>query len=63
MLAWKKADPIERLYSSMSAKSLISNEEYASLQNSLNALIDEQWNLALSEPYPSDSSIKDYLYS
>lgn len=63
VLAWKKADPIERLFSSMSAKSLISNEEYASLQNSLNALIDEQWNLALSEPYPSDSSIKDYLYS
>lgn len=63
ILAWKKADPIQRLFVSMRSEGLFTDEEYVSLQNSLKSLIEEQWHRALLEPYPADSSLQDHLYS
>ena len=63
ILAWKNADPIQRLFASMSSEGLFTEEEYIALQSSLKSLIQEQWDLAMLEPYPADSSLHDYLYS
>ena len=63
ILAWKKADPVQRLFSAMNSAGLFSEKDYISLHNTLNEFIDRQWHLALSEPLPSESSIQDHLYS
>ena len=63
ILAWKKADPVQRLFSAMNSAGLFSEKDYISLHNTLNEFIDRQWHLALSEPLPSETSIQDHLYS
>jgi len=60
---WKARDPIKRLSDSMIAEGLWDREQENKLNNELDEQIKVAWEKAMSDPYPNESAILDYVYS
>jgi TPP-dependent pyruvate/acetoin dehydrogenase alpha subunit len=60
---WKARDPIKRLSDSMIAEGLWDLEQEIKLNNELDEQIKVAWEKAMSDPYPNESAILDYVYS
>lgn len=54
---WKARDPVHRLFASMNSLGYISQDDYTNLSLRIKKQVDEEWELATSDPYPSKESI------
>ncbi len=60
---WKARDPIARLRTAMVSAGMWSADEDANLEHRVAAEIDEAWNKAMRDPYPSEEALLDRVYA
>jgi pyruvate dehydrogenase E1 component alpha subunit len=61
--SWKARDPIARLRSAMVSAGIWSANEDSVLQSKIAQEVDEAWEQALRDPYPSEESLLDRVYA
>jgi pyruvate dehydrogenase E1 component alpha subunit len=59
---WKARDPIKRLYESMLSKGFTSELKVDDYSSSLDSRFILEWEKALKDPYPKESSIMERVY-
>ena len=59
---WRNKDPINRLISSMTENQIYEEEEYNKMCNELEIKLNNLWESASLDTYPSPESIEKYLY-
>lgn len=62
VLSWKARDPIARLRSAMVSGGFWSADEDAALQSKIAQEIDEAWEQAMRDPYPSEEALLTRVY-
>jgi TPP-dependent pyruvate/acetoin dehydrogenase alpha subunit len=60
---WKARDPIARLRSAMVSAGIWSADEDAALQSKVVQEVDEAWEQAVHDPYPSEEALLDRVYA
>lgn len=60
---WRAKDPIRRLKDALVIGKLITEDFYSSLVSSIDAEIQEAWQLAMADPYPPLTVTTDCVYS
>tara|TARA_A100001011_G_scaffold241612_1_gene249643 strand:- start:49 stop:1086 length:1038 start_codon:yes stop_codon:yes gene_type:complete len=60
---WKARDPIQRLSQSMINSKIWTKDEENELINKIDMKIKNDWEKAMSDPYPSKESILNFVYS
>jgi pyruvate dehydrogenase E1 component alpha subunit len=60
---WKARDPIVRLSKAMIESGYLSKDQESALNQRLDKKINEAWNRAISDPYPSPDATLKYVYS
>jgi pyruvate dehydrogenase E1 component alpha subunit len=63
LVRWKARDPIRRLADALTGASLLSDAEYARMNDNIVADIAEAWVRAEAAPYPGDGALLDLVYS
>ena len=61
--AWKKRDPIARLYTSMKNEKILTDESYNELLEDVDRRVNSAVKDAMLAPYPESSSLLDYVYA
>ena len=61
--AWRARDPIKRLATSLISRNICSQDSLERIEEEIQAEVNEQWALALSDPYPEDSALLSYVYA
>ena len=59
---WMLRDPIRRLALGMTNHQLITNDDLKDLNSDLKIMIDDAWDLAMQDPYPSEDSLLSRVY-
>ena len=60
---WKDRDPIKLLKNEMLKNNIISDEEYNKLVQEIDKKIKDDWNKALTSPYPNKNNLLNFVYS
>ena len=63
LASWKARDPIARLRAAMLSAGIWSEEQDSKLISQITQEIDEAWELAMSDPYPSAKALLDRVYA
>lgn len=61
--SWKARDPIARLRTAMVSAGIWSADEDAALHSKIAQQVDEAWEQALHDPYPSEEALLDRVYA
>jgi pyruvate dehydrogenase E1 component alpha subunit len=61
--SWKARDPIARLRTAMLSAGIWSADDDATLQARVVEQVEEAWEQALRDPYPSEESLLDRVYA
>ena len=60
---WKDRDPIKLLKNEMIKNNIISDEEYNKLVEEIDKKIKDDWDKALTSPYPNKNNLLNFVYS
>ena len=60
---WRARDPINRLVQGMIVNSLIATDDVLMLEEQIQTEIDQAWDLALNDPYPSGDALLGRVYA
>lgn len=60
---WKKRDPIQRLVDGMTARSMLTDEDFRSLKEEIRKEVDETWDRAELSDFPDHSKLYDMVYA
>ena len=60
--SWKRRDPITRLTNALIELNLITAEDLKELKNEISMALDEDWKLALNDPYPESQALLKRVY-
>lgn len=61
--AWRKRDPVDRLYQAMLNATLITESEYQDIGQSIKNEIKQAWEAALEQPYPEEDALLSRVYA
>jgi TPP-dependent pyruvate/acetoin dehydrogenase alpha subunit len=61
--AWKKRDPIQRLFLALKQKQLISLEDYSILENKIKNKVLQAKDKAIQAPWPKLENLESYVYA
>lgn len=61
--AWKKRDPILRLFKALETRGTLSLESYKNLMRNIDKLIDDAKDKALLAPWPSLENLNNFVYA
>ena len=60
---WRARDPVSRLVRGMITNNFLLAEELQALENQIQSEIDQAWEVALNDPYPSGDALLDRVYA
>lgn len=60
---WRSKDPIRRLKEALFLNKFLTEEAYSAILHSANSIIEDAWQMALSDPTPPSNSTLKYVYS
>ena len=60
---WKKRDPIRRLEKALLMKKILSNKSLGKLVSEIYQKVENDWSIALKEPYPNHNNLTSGLYA
>ena len=60
---WKKRDPIRRLEKALLKKKILSNKSLVKLVSEIYQKVENDWSIALKEPYPNHNNLTSGLYA
>ncbi len=63
LIDWRKRDPISRLTNSLINNNILSKEDLSDIESRINENIQQAWQQALTDPYPSESSLLERVFS